>query len=335
MGFTIRTCVRPRQNGGMKGESGCLRFGKSSRISLIKYKPQTPMIKNTQDSQLEQRHRLEAKTQDQRMINEIVDGTQMSPWEAQVVVDVIREVYFQDPGKAPLRSGQLRYECVRADQGAGKSLKECQMTAVTLTLLDPEDLKVREQHGAEAARRARLVRLVEEARDQNGFLSQEDLAQILTCDVRTVRRDIQTLRNKQGIHVPTRGQQKDIGPGVTHRSLAIQKWMLGKEPPEIARDINHTLTAVERYLQHFSRVIFLAGKGFQPLQIAFTVGISTAGVNAYLECYQTHKGTAGIRARIAELKSIGEAHWQASDLKKGLHLQSAASTKSANTLMTR
>ena len=123
------------------------------------------MVKNTQDSQLEQRHRLEAKAQDQRMINEIVDGTQMSPWEAQVVIDVIREVYFQDPGKAPLRSGQLRYECVRADQGAGKSLKECQMTAVTLTLLDPEDLKVREQYGAEAARRARLVRLAEEARD--------------------------------------------------------------------------------------------------------------------------------------------------------------------------
>jgi biotin operon repressor len=292
------------------------------------------MVKNTQDHRLEQQHRLEAKTQDQRMINEIVDGTQMSPWEAQVVVQVIREVYFQDPGKAPLRTGQIRYECVRADQGAGKSLKECQMTAVTLTLLDPEDLQVRNQRGgAEAARRVRLVRLAEEARDQNGLLSQEDLAQILTCDVRTVRRDIQTLRDKTGIHVPTRGQQKDIGPGVTHRTLAIEKWMLGKEPPEIARDINHTLTAVERYLQHFSRVIFLAGNGFQPLQIAFTVGISTASVHGYLECYQKHKDTVGIRARLAELKSIGEAHWQGSDQKKGRLLQSAESTKSETTLM--
>ena len=241
--------------------------------------------------------------------------------------------YFQDPGKAPLRSGQLRYECVRADQGAGKSLKECQMTAVTLTLLDPEDLKLRNELGAEAARQARLVRLAEEARDQNGLLSQEDLAQILTCDVRTVRRDIRTLRDVRGIHVPTRGQQKDIGPGVTHRGLAIDKWLSGKEPPEIARDINHTLTAVERYLQHFSRVIFLAGKGFKPLPIAFTVGISMAAVNAYLECYQKHKNTTGIRARLAELKSIGEAHWQASDQKKGRHLLSAASTKSGNTSM--
>ena len=93
----------------MKGESGCLRFGKSSRISLIKYKPQTPRIKNTQDSQLEQRHRLEAKTQDQRMINEIVDGTQMSPWEAQVVGDVIREVFTS---RIPVK---LRCEAVSFD----------------------------------------------------------------------------------------------------------------------------------------------------------------------------------------------------------------------------
>ena len=66
------------------------------------------------------------------MINEIVTGTQMSPWEAQVVVEVIREggLHFPrtPPGKAPLRSGQLHYECVRVDQGAGKSLKGCQMT---------------------------------------------------------------------------------------------------------------------------------------------------------------------------------------------------------------
>ena len=70
--------------------------------------------------------------------------------------------------------------------------------------------------------------------------------------------------------------------------------MLGKEPPEITRDISHTLIAVEYYLQHLSRVIFLAGKGFQPLQIAFTAGISTAEVNAFLECYQTHKGTTAM-----------------------------------------
>ena len=54
----------------------------------------------TQESQAEQARRLAVKTQDQRMVNEVVSGTGMSPWEAQVVVEVIREVYFATPGGA-------------------------------------------------------------------------------------------------------------------------------------------------------------------------------------------------------------------------------------------
>jgi len=36
------------------------------------------------------------------------------------------------------------------------------------------------------------------------------------CDSRTIRRDVKNLKEK-GIIVPTRGTEKDIGPGVTHR----------------------------------------------------------------------------------------------------------------------
>ena len=45
----------------------------------------------TQESQAEQVRRLAAKTQDQRMVNEVVCGTGMSPWEAQIILEVIRE----------------------------------------------------------------------------------------------------------------------------------------------------------------------------------------------------------------------------------------------------
>ncbi|MBK8093897.1 MAG: DUF1670 domain-containing protein [Verrucomicrobiaceae bacterium] len=44
-----------------------------------------------------------------------------------------------------------------------------------------------------------MGRLCEEARDQGGLLTQEDLAQILSCDARTVRRDIKALKDL-GIH---------------------------------------------------------------------------------------------------------------------------------------
>jgi len=151
----------------------------------------------TQEMQAEQARRLATKTQDQRMVNEVTTGTGMSPWEAQVVIEVIREVYFATPGNALLRHGQLLYTCVKVEAGAGVALKECPMTSVTLSILGEGDEQV---HGAEMLRRHRVGRLCEEARDQGGLLTQEDLAQILSCDARTIRRDIKVLK-ALGIHI--------------------------------------------------------------------------------------------------------------------------------------
>ena len=147
----------------------------------------TTMRITTQECQAEQVRRLAAKTQDQRMVNEVVSGTGMDPWEAQVVVAVIREVYFATPGGAPLRHGQMLYTCVKVEAGAGVALKDCPMLSVTLSLLGEGDDQI---HGAEMLRRHRIGRLCKEARDQGGMLTQEGLAQILSCDSRTVRRDI-------------------------------------------------------------------------------------------------------------------------------------------------
>lgn len=267
----------------------------------------------TQESQAEQARRLAAKTQDQRMINEVISGTGMSSWEAKVVVEVVREVYFDTPGNAPLRHGQLLYTCVKAEAGAGVALKDCPMISVTLSLMGEGDDQVL---GAEELRRHRIGRLCEEARDQGGLLTQEDLAQILCCDTRTIRRDIKVLK-QLGIHIPTRGQQKDIGPTLTHKGVAIRHWLEGKEPQEVARAINHSLRAVERYLNHFARTIYCLGQGFSVLQTAFTLGISNSSVLAYLDIYNEFKNNEGFLLRVAELQAIGEAHHEGGDAKKG------------------
>ena len=86
-----------------------------------------------------QARRLAAKTQDQRMINEVVTGTGMSPWEAKIVVEVVRGIYFDTPGNAPLRHGQILYTCVKIEAGAGVALKDCPMTSVALSLIDAAD----------------------------------------------------------------------------------------------------------------------------------------------------------------------------------------------------
>lgn len=266
----------------------------------------------------DQARRLELKSQDQRLKVLAVQGTGMSPWEAEVLVDMAREVYFHEPGIGPLRSGQTRFECVAAGEGAGKPIKECRMVSVILTLHEAkDDLEVWHRQGQAALRRVLIQRLTEEAREQGGLLSQEDLALLLFCDVRTIRRDIQFLRNQLGIFVATRGQIQDIGPGVTHKGVAIGHWLAGLESVEVARRINHTLHAVERYIHTFCRVVFLRRKGFHELQIALTVGISSGGTRSFLEIYEAHRKKPEYERRFQEIDLIGAQHDEAEDLKKG------------------
>ncbi|HDP35883.1 MAG TPA: DUF1670 domain-containing protein, partial [Candidatus Hydrogenedentes bacterium] len=91
-----------------------------------------------------------------------------------------------------------------------------------LTLFDEEDDKdMSFMSDSEIAqmRRRRLCRIAEEAREQDGLLTQEDLAKCLMCSVRTIRRDVEALK-ALGVVIPTRGQQQDIGPTVSHRAPA-------------------------------------------------------------------------------------------------------------------
>lgn len=276
------------------------------------------MIRLAQDSRQSQEQRLQIKTLSQQMQNIAVHGTGLSPWEARVLVETIEQVYFADPGLREACEGQMKYSCVAIDQPAGKPIKDCQMVTVLLTLIDPKDRGQLSYQGKQASvglRRRRLTRITEQAREQGGLLSQEDLAEILMCDVRTIRRDIESLRQR-GITVATRGQVRDIGPGVTHRGIAVRLWLEGKEPVQIARDINHSIAAVENYLEKFKRVAYLRVKHFDDYQSALTIGISVAAVKTFVELYKQYRHKPFFKQRIAEIELVGSQFYAAQDEKK-------------------
>ena len=276
------------------------------------------MIITPEDRAADQVRRLELKTQDQQLRNLAVEGAGISAWEAEVLVGVVKEVYFHEPANGPLRAGQMRYECVGIGEGAGKPIRECRMQSVILTLFEPRtDRAECPDPGASALRRHRIQRLTEEAREQGGLLSQEDLALLLCSDVRTIRRDIRELRETNEIFVATRGQIKDIGPGVSHKGVAIRHWLEAMEPVDVARRINHTLKAVERYIHTFCRVVYLRRKAFHPYQIALTVGISTGSAATYLEIYEGHRAKPEFQRRFEEIDLIGASHFEAEDAAKG------------------
>jgi len=286
----------------------------------------------TMSSREAQELRLKIKTISQQMKNLAVNGTGLSPWEAQVLVDLIEEVYFSDPELCDVRHGQLKYSCVAATEPPGKKIEDCQMVTVTLTLFaedDNADLSFGEKEACIEKRRRRELRISDEAREQDGLLTQEDLAKLLMSDVRTIRRDIKELR-ASGITVPTRGTIKDIGPGVSHRALAIRLWLEGKEPSEIVRQMKHSIKSVESYLEKFKRVAYLSRKGFTVFEISRTVGISVASAKTFLEIYKTFKDKAFFKQRMTEMEICGAEFYHAQDEKKDL-ISSRNSTKERRT----
>lgn len=265
-----------------------------------------------------QEQRLKIKQLSQQMKKIAVDGTGISPWEAQVLIETIEDVYFNDPELKQARHGQLKYSCVSFSEPPGKPINDCGMVTVILTLFDNEDEQERSWNDKDASierRQRQLMRISSEAFEQGGLLSQEDLSRILMCDVRTIRRDIKELR-KLDIIVPTRGTVKDIGPGVSHRAIAIRHWLEGKEPSEIATIIKHSLKAVENYLEKFKRVAYLRRKRFNDFEISRTIGISVSATKTFVEIYEEFRHKAFFKNRMQEIEINGAAFYQAQDEKK-------------------
>jgi hypothetical protein len=128
--------------------------------------------------------RLSQKQQDVQFINRLQAGLNCSPFEAKAILNCVYEVYppFFD-NSASIKPGQICFEVVGVENSAKDKLSDCQMKTVILTLDDGKnDLTVREQSGVIGLRRHRLERIANEAFQQGGLLTVEDIAnRLLNC----------------------------------------------------------------------------------------------------------------------------------------------------------
>lgn len=240
-------------------------------------------------------NRVKIKTLDNIFYTVIKEGTNCSAFEARTILENARRIYRLGdyPEEKGLKPGQLKVIGIDSKEPAGRPLSACQKKEAIVTLdAGEEDYSLRfspqgsEDQGVSAVRRFRLARIAQEACDQGVLLTQEDLAfRYLNCSISTIRRDVRLFR-KLGITIPTRGQQKDIGRGTTHRVEAVKRFVLGKPITTISRDIFHSPPSVERYITTFSRVVFLQKRGFAAQEIAFIIKASVKLVEDYIALFQ-------------------------------------------------
>ena len=274
-------------------------------------------------SQLEKR--LRVKTAEAAFERQIVDGTNCSPFESEIITDKAKQAFGvgQYAEERTLLDGQMIFFAVSAEAPPGVKLEDCHLVRTVLTHLQrDEDLEAMSHYGCAAKRRQQIMRMTVEAQEQGALLTQEDAdsaspsALLLDSDPKTIRGDIKQLR-QEGLDAPTRGTVRDIGPGVSHKRRAVELWLAGREPLAVARQLNHSLKAVERYIQTFCRVIYAQRSLRDSLKTALVVGISVPAANAYWELHDelVHR-EPNYAERLEEIMQVGERHWQAADQKK-------------------
>ncbi len=264
-------------------------------------------LRNKKKERLE---RLDSKTLDAKFLHEIKHGLHCSPFEAEAVLDVVKEVYFpyldEHAGKAP--PGKIGLVVVDADEPAGKPVCECQKQNVCLTIhRGAEDDRLLEEEGPVGFRQARIPPLCQEALSQGGLLTREDLAyRMFFVTPRTITRDLNALRSAYpGVLIPLRGIVHDLGPVLTHRSQIVRLALEGKTTSQICTMLRHSPAAVANYVSTFTRCAQLAKKGMQVGQIAFLLRRGKRLVQQYLDLLDECAVDKNMGYHLEELMRLG------------------------------
>jgi len=255
------------------------------------------------NSSLQKWDRLKQKQLDTQFINSLIQGMNCSMFEAKAIMNCVYEAYqpFFDNASA-MRPGQVLFEAVSIENGAQTKLSDCKMVSVILTLdAGAEDLEIRKHQGVIGLRRHRFQRIANEAFQQGGLLTVEDIAnRLLNCGEKTLGRDLSALK-EQNIVLPLRSTVIDIGRSITHRSLIVKEWLLGREYSDIARRTNHSIDAVANYVDKFKRVVCLAKDNHEIKTIAFLVKLSIPLAEEY---YKIYRNCPMVNHRKEELETL-------------------------------
>lgn len=244
--------------------------------------------------------RLMSKTPEAAFLHVLQEEFNFSQRVSSEILATAKEMLVGNLPAEALRPGQVRLVVARLDAPFGPPLEETTKIEVTLTVEErAEDAAVRAQEGREGMRRGRILRLTTEALEQGGVLTQEDLAQLLGVDRRTILRDVQVLQ-AEGHLIHTRGRVKGVGRGQSHKVRIIELWLDREGYDKISRWVHHSLQAIKRYVSTFQRIVALHREGLAVEKIAFLTSSSARLVQDYLGVYESALAVPHRREKLEE-----------------------------------
>jgi hypothetical protein len=173
--------------------------------------------------------------------------------------------------------------------GYGKRMESCQLVPVIVTLITPEELQALANGAKRRVLRAQIAaRILKDAYDQGGVLTFSTVGLLTGLYSSSTISSAVALFYEQypDVVLPHSGTVFDLGRTLTHKQAAVLLKHQGLLEQEIARRINHTPSAVARYLNDDERVGQLWREGKSAEMISFITGISLEVVQEYISIRQ-------------------------------------------------
>ncbi len=263
-------------------------------------------------------NRQKIKSSEGEFLYELENSYELSPKLSSLILMTAKECLLRENN---LREGQIEVTVVMIEERGGKVLEKLEKKKVHLTIDNGiEDLEVQKEFGRICLRRIKIQRICQEAIEQEGVLSQEDVSKYLLCTVRTIQRDIREIK-KSGTEIITRGYIHNIGRCQTHKVKIIGMYLDGLTYSEIKLKTRHSVGAIKRYLESFTKVLMAQRQGiYKEKDIRAVTGISEVLVKQYKELIQESKKE---KTRRENLKQLIERNSYREEIKKRVKKHSA------------
>lgn len=132
-----------------------------------------------------------------------------------------------------------------------------------------------------------IARVMREAHQQGALLSMRDIELLTWRRSGSHTNDRQRYEKANDCVLPHTGTLQDMGSCVTHkRQIVIKAIGQSLDPLEVARQTNHTLAAVERYVNDYQRVVACLAHSRDVVYISKVTKIAPFVVRQYLEIHK-------------------------------------------------
>lgn len=169
----------------------------------------------------------------------------------------------------------------------GQKIEDYKSQRIDLPFLTEEDLKLMNEKSAKRDQ-IKIVRLINSAFEQGGLLTLEEIGLIVNRSIMTVSKRIQEYQEEHQMILPIKGNQLDIGSGVTHKKIIIELYEKQIAPPDIAKRTHHSLEAVDRYIKDYEKVKFLVRRGVDVDDIVHLTGRGKKVIDQYIDIINRH-----------------------------------------------